>query len=255
MNTFSIDANETGANYDWIKKQMHGKWISGLTAGGCGNERFEDFWKNPQHLIDLKLQNDQDNLVSIIVSLIQKDQVKNRLEKDGSYEKSNEPFNCTVYRKKNGVGTKKKYIYSDLEEVYSNDLYLSQRELSFKLDLEPGEHVLIPSLFTKNREGSYVLRVFIEGGLSKNISIKNYDLDKKKKNKAPIVINEENGEHLNIDIGYDQEEEYEDEYENNFEEFEIPEDLKANLKNFDNLIIENQLGNGGEVISRACLIM
>lgn len=256
MNTFSIDTDESGIKYDWIKKQMHGQWISGLTAGGCGNERFEDFWKNPQHLINLKLENDQDDLVSIIVSLIHKDQVKRRLERDGSYENSNEPLNCSVYKKKNGVGSKKKYIYSDLEEVYSGVFYLSQRELSFKLDLEPGEYVLIPSLFTKNLEGSYLLRVFIEGGLSKHISIKNYDLDRKKKKKVPVEgINEENGENLNIDIGYDEEEEYEDEYENNFEEFEIPEDLKANLKNFDKLLIENQVGNGGEVVSRACLIM
>lgn len=251
MNTFSVDANEMGVKYDWIKKQMNGQWISGLNAGGCGNERYEDFWKNPQHLITLKLQNNQDNLVSAIFSLIHKDQIKRRLERDGSYEQSNEPMNCSIYRKKDGVGSKKKYIYSDLEEIFSHYFYLSQREVSVKLDLEPGEYVVIPSLFTKDAEGSYILRVFLEGALSKDVSIKSCDLDRKKKNKDHVT-NQENGE---IDLCYDENEEYEDEYEDNYEEVEIPEEFKSNRRNYDKFTVENLVGPGGEITSRACLIM
>ncbi|CAF0817426.1 unnamed protein product [Brachionus calyciflorus] len=264
FNAFSDDTNSE-SKVNWINKQMIGSWKKGLNAGGCGNDRIEDFWKNPQYLITLKLENNQDDLVSIIVSLMQTDQCAKRLKSDATYENSNEPINCSVYKVLDGVGSKKKYAYNDLEEIFSHPSYITQREITVKLDLQPGNYVFIPSLFDKDTEGNYVLRLFIEGGSSNDVKLRGVDLNKKKKPKNnesvnQVISNEENGEIISQQETQEQDDEeyeyeYEDEYEDNYEEVEIPEDYKKSRKNFEIKKMDIVLDSNGQVVSRACSIM
>ena len=78
--------------------------------------------------------NNVDNLVSMIVSLIQTEQTRNRGENQGTYENSLEPINFMIYKVKDSAldkfGTSKKFVKKELEQVFSKTTYLAQREVS-----------------------------------------------------------------------------------------------------------------------------
>ena len=118
----------------WINREFYGEWIAGQTAGGCGNGNYNDFWKNPQFCVSLSLMNNQDNLVSMIVSLMQTEQSRKRAETDGSYENSLEPINFAIYKVKDTAlekfGTNKKFTSKELTEANMRTTYLAQREIT-----------------------------------------------------------------------------------------------------------------------------
>jgi hypothetical protein len=134
LNAFSSDSSDPGEMVKWINREFYGEWIVGQTAGGCGNGNYNDFWKNPQFCVSLSLMNNQDDLVSMIVSLMQTEQSRKRAETDGTYENSLEPINFAIYKVKDTAlekfGTNKKFTSKELVEVNKRTTYMAQREIT-----------------------------------------------------------------------------------------------------------------------------
>ena len=82
--------------------------------------------------------------------MIQTDTIKRR-SISGNYEDSNLQINIAIYKIKNSnAGNRKKYTDDDLDEIYNGPAYMNLRSVSVRLDLDPGDYVLIPSKKTKD---------------------------------------------------------------------------------------------------------
>lgn len=138
FNAFYNDQSEYSLEYNWEMKQFKGAWIPGENAGGCGNEDWDYYWTNPQYAITLSSESStDDNLVSLIVSLIQTEQVRLRAETNGTYEFSNGPMSFRIYEVVQKTN-RSKYAESQLNEVGNLGIYLGQKEVAKRFDLPPG---------------------------------------------------------------------------------------------------------------------
>ncbi len=77
--------------------------------------------------------------------MIQTDTAKRR-SMTGRYEDSNLQINVSIYKINNSdKGNRKRYTEDQLEEIYTGPSYFNLRSISTRLDLEPGDYVIIPS--------------------------------------------------------------------------------------------------------------
>ncbi len=69
----------------WKLVSYHGEWVRNQTAGGCGKPNERSFWMNPQFLVTLTDAdpNDNENLATIIISLLQKGTKEKRMRSKG----------------------------------------------------------------------------------------------------------------------------------------------------------------------------
>lgn len=234
---FASYDSHLNSRVEWITKIMRGSWVKGETAGGFGDNKYEDYFMNPQYLINLQTQNNFDDKVTAIFSLMQCDLTNNVNPELAKIE---------VFRLNENVPNKKKYIYSDLEQVYYFRGY--KRELAIKLNLKPGNYVIIPSLSVKDKEGRFLIRVFIEG--KEDVNFKGINLGAKKITKKEEELKREKEKEEESD---DESDEYDEEYNDKCEDYNenkeivIPEEYVNNIKM--NSHSKKQKN------SKACLIM
>lgn len=149
------------------------------------------YWLNPQYNLTLNVENNNDDKVTLVVSLIQTEQVRKRAETDGTYKNSNEALYFAIYKVKNPNETmktkSKKYSSKDLEEVGNSETYLYQRETCKRFELPPGDYVIIPSTFDRDVRMKFLLRVFVESGVS---DIQVTELNKNVKKRPNKIIQE-----------------------------------------------------------------
>jgi hypothetical protein len=127
----------------WETILFDGAWISGKNAGGSGNIDCDHFWNNPQYVIHLTNESIKENEISIIVSLIQTEQTRKRLESDGKYQSSNEAISFRLYKVLKKPCCNSKYKKNDLKEIGDMGAYVKQREFSKKFTLLPGGRLKI----------------------------------------------------------------------------------------------------------------
>lgn len=191
LNAFDTVSNE---QYKFKLQQFNGEWIPGKNSGGCGNGDITAYWTNPQYDFSLKLENNIDDKVSIIVSLMQTEQTRKRAETNGQYIESNEALYFSIYSitdpTSNNRRDSNKFLSNGLEEVASSGLYLYQREVCRRFDLPAGDYVIIPSLFEKDKRMKFVLRVFMESTLA-DLQINELNKNARLKPKITNIIPEQ----------------------------------------------------------------
>merc|ERR1719391_609070 len=149
----------------WNVQYADGSWIKGVNAGGCRND-VHSFATNPQYIMTLTdSDEDEDDLCTCIVSLIQKGTKQRKAITDGN--------GCLV------IGF---IIYKYVQEVVEegdeillpvdyfrfnvsagrSGTFSNSREVSARFHFSPGKYVVIPSTFEPGHEGDFLLRVFTE---------------------------------------------------------------------------------------------
>ena len=93
---------------------------------------------------------------------MQTESVRKRTETNGQFEDSFEDLSFRIYEVKSGADELAKYDSSQLTEVAKLPYYLAAREVTKRIRLRPGKYVIIPSLFEKNVNMKFLLRVFYE---------------------------------------------------------------------------------------------
>ena len=163
LNAMYNPSGSNSFNLKWASKQFAGEWISGKNAGGCGNGDFKSYWLNPQYAITFpQVKNNND--LSVVISLIQTESVRLRSEGKAPFE----PICFRIYSIKNDAHGKpvptngSPIDFSLLEEAGKMPIYLATREISKRFTLKPGNYVIIPSTFDKNKNMKFVLRVYYE---------------------------------------------------------------------------------------------
>lgn len=114
----------------------NGEWVKGKTSGGSGRANEASFWTNPQFLITLADvdPNDNENMATVIVSLLQKYTREKRTQNKG--ESAEEFIQFRLYRilkeedAKQAKQTGKRLYASQLERCATSGAYINLREVT-----------------------------------------------------------------------------------------------------------------------------
>lgn len=147
-------------NLEWNLTQIHGEWVVGKNAGGCQNDQ-TFYWTNPQHTFKVSNTKDQS---AVIISLMQKDSSNNRMKTGGSSNGIYEALGFYVYLVNNGAKPDSSGRYDRSNLILKNRIgtFMYQKEVSKRIELDPGDYVVVPCCFEKNKGASYLLRLYME---------------------------------------------------------------------------------------------
>jgi calpain, invertebrate len=167
---YSSELAETDDDSDlkWHCETYQSKWQAGENAGGCGQGDPAKFWTNPQFLVKLTDvdQNDNEDKVTLIVALMQKD---TRLRRIQTGQDSSEEFiQFRLFRVKDGVDLEEHppgslRLYGDeIDKIDSSGPYINMREITKRFRVDPGNYIIIPSTYEPDHSCKFMLRVFTE---------------------------------------------------------------------------------------------
>eukprot|EP00092_Neocalanus_flemingeri_P015176 GFUD01016393.1.p1 GENE.GFUD01016393.1~~GFUD01016393.1.p1 ORF type:complete len:558 (+),score=172.85 GFUD01016393.1:52-1725(+) len=144
----------------WHVNQWDGEWIGGETAGGCRNY-LETFVHNPQSFVTLSVpDDDEDNLCTLIVSLMQKD--RRALKHEGVGMLS---IGFVIYKVKNadqGSAQLGEDFFKYTLSTARSKSFINMREVTGRFKLPTGTYVIVPSTYDPGYEGLFLLRTFTE---------------------------------------------------------------------------------------------
>ena len=165
LNAFYTKTEDYDYEVNWKNKDFFGAWTAGDNAGGCGNENSAAFFLNPQYSLSLKLENKNDNKVSLIAFLMQtEDNASQRTKTQGKYVGSNYAINFSLFRVKGNISDRNVYTEDQLEKIGdASAAYLPHKSVSARFNVEPGNYVIIPAMFDHDVSCKFLLRVFMEG--------------------------------------------------------------------------------------------
>ena len=115
----------------------------------------------------------QRNKVSIVLYLRDIDGLKNKLNR----KEKNSVF-LSIYRVKDGHKKPEGEMYTqaDLDFLKTPNFFFDFHSVSYRLEVAPGDYVLIPCTYEKDQEGRFYIDLFYEAWLDKNDPIyKGYD--------------------------------------------------------------------------------
>lgn len=169
-----LEGKHPNLNLKWSMVSYDGDWKIGSSAGGCGQTDKNLFWTNPQFLITLTDVDpfDNENMATLIVSLMQKYTREKRLETYG--EQAEEFIQFRLYRvrnKEDAANAKKtgqKLYATQLEPAGTSGPYTNLRDVTKRFRLPVGDYVIIPSCYDINVEGDFLLRLFSEQDINEN---------------------------------------------------------------------------------------
>jgi hypothetical protein len=132
------------------------------------------YWTNPQFLITLKDNDpdDQENMATIIIALMQKYTREKRTQKRG--ESCEEFIQFRLYRilsekdAAHAKSTGKCMSASQLERCGTSGPYMNQREVTKRFRTSPGNYLIIPSCYDENISGDFLLRVYTENAIDES---------------------------------------------------------------------------------------
>ncbi|KAE8300615.1 Calpain-9 [Larimichthys crocea] len=140
----------------WEVSMFEGNWIRGSTAGGCRNY-IDTFWTNPQFKLQLEDADDDDDVCSVVIALMQKN--RRKLRKEGL---DMETIGFTVYEAPDEEDQVGKDFFRYHASKARSKTYINMREVSERFTLPPGKYLLIPTTFQPHHEADFLIRVFSE---------------------------------------------------------------------------------------------
>ncbi|XP_042341093.1 calpain-9 [Plectropomus leopardus] len=150
------DALTDNSKRHWEVQLFEGNWIRGSTAGGCRNF-IDTFWTNPQFLLQLEDADDEDDVCSVVIALMQKN--RRRLRKEGM---DLETIGFAVYEAPDGKDHQGKDFFRYHGSKARSRTYINMREISERFTLPPGKYLLVPTTFQPHHEADFLVRIFSE---------------------------------------------------------------------------------------------
>ncbi|XP_019749408.1 calpain-1 catalytic subunit-like [Hippocampus comes] len=145
----------------WKTSYYEGRWLAGKTAGGCLNNREQNFWTNPQYRVRVgQLHSEcasKRGEKNMLVSLMQKPDKRNRaLVKNLhiGFSVFEVPEELKAQRGKFPAD-----FFSRNKPVVQTKNYVNAREVMELVLLEPGEYLIVPSTFKPNETASFILTI------------------------------------------------------------------------------------------------
>ncbi|KAM4584699.1 calpain-9 [Odontesthes bonariensis] len=140
----------------WEVNVFEGDWIRGSTAGGCRNY-IDTFWTNPQFRLELEDADDDDDVCSVVIALMQKN--RRKLRKEGL---DLETIGFAVFEAPNDEDQLGKDFFRYNASKARSRTYINMREVSERFTLPPGKYLLVPTTFQPHHEANFLVRIFSE---------------------------------------------------------------------------------------------
>ncbi|KAM9793031.1 calpain-9 [Neosynchiropus ocellatus] len=140
----------------WEVSLFEGNWIRGSTAGGCRNY-IDTFWTNPQFKLELEDADDDDDMCSVVIALMQKN--RRQLRKEGL---DLETIGFAVYKAPDDSDQQGKDFFRYNASKARSRTYINMREVSERFTLPPGKYLLVPTTFQPHHEADFLVRIFSE---------------------------------------------------------------------------------------------
>ncbi|XP_058128421.1 calpain-B-like [Anopheles ziemanni] len=142
--------------FRWQVSSLDGQWICDTTAGG--NVTFlETFSLNPQYTVNVQQSTSSS---SVVIALSQKFR---RIDALPSLT-----IGFIVYRVTREDLRQKpvpmEFFKNSDHAIVGRSIYINAREVSCRLNLDPGLYLVIPSTFEPREEGEFLLRIFTTQG-------------------------------------------------------------------------------------------
>ncbi|XP_061012224.1 calpain-14 isoform X2 [Dama dama] len=144
----------------WSYTLLEGRWKNGSTAGGQMKSPRDTFWKNPQFLLSVWRPQEgrrSQMLCSVLVSLLQKPRHRHR------NRKPHLAIGFYLFRVNQSFDAQKKLpseFFWKNASLSRPVTFLTEKEVSQELWLEPGMYVIVPCTSEARQESEFVLRVF-----------------------------------------------------------------------------------------------
>jgi calpain len=158
------ESTEGGKKKKWVAQFEQGGWKRRVNAGGCRNF-LDTFWTNPQYRVEVVDADEDDNedVGTIIVGLMQKERRKKRAEGSGDLltmgymlykindpklaDPNSGPLDLNFFKFTQATG----------RSAFSN-----MREVCTRHRLPPGNYAIVPCTFKPDQEGDFIMRIFSE---------------------------------------------------------------------------------------------
>ena len=141
-------------NVIWTEKSVHGSWVAGLTAGGCGNDGFSSFLTNPQYLLTIR---EDEKRVEVNMALMQKGR---RQLRDEMGSNTFLAIGLTVFPLRKKINSKASR--KDLKGITPMGMvYEEFRTTTLQTILSVGHYLVVPASFFRDQEAEFFLRVNI----------------------------------------------------------------------------------------------
>uniref|UniRef100_A0A3B3DLR0 Calpain 9 n=1 Tax=Oryzias melastigma TaxID=30732 RepID=A0A3B3DLR0_ORYME len=150
------DALDDDTKRQWAVNVFEGNWIRGSTAGGCRNY-IDTFWTNPQFRLQLEDADDDDDVCSVVIALMQKN--RRKLRKEGL---DLETIGFAVYEAPDDESQVEKDFFRYHPSKARSRTYINMREVSERFTLPPGKYLLVPTTFQPHHEADFLIRIFSE---------------------------------------------------------------------------------------------
>ncbi|XP_013378008.1 PREDICTED: calpain-14 isoform X2 [Chinchilla lanigera] len=144
----------------WMYTMREGRWQKGSTAGGRRKASPDTFWKNPQFLLSIwRPEEDRRSRgpCSVLVSLLQKPRHRCRNRKPRL------AIGFFLFRVSKCYEDQRKlppeFFWRNAPLSWP-EVFLTEREVSRELWLEPGTYLLVPCTSKPHKEAEFLLRVF-----------------------------------------------------------------------------------------------
>lgn len=163
------DDGDTRKKKNWKITTFEGEWARGISAGGCRNY-LESFWMNPQYIITLALpdEGDRDGLCTVVIALMQKFRRSRKNVDAGCLQIGFAVYKMTERDLQQKPQKLNYFKYN--ATIARSPPFVNLREVSCRLRFPPGNYMIVPSTFSPNEEGEFLIRIFSE---SKNKMVEN----------------------------------------------------------------------------------
>ncbi|XP_004627009.1 calpain-8 [Octodon degus] len=163
----SPDSLSSEEAHQWSLLLLQGRWARGATAGGCQNYP-ATYWTNPQFKIHLdEADEDQEEgmaepCCTALVGLMQKDRRRRRRLGQGLLS-----IGFAVYQVPKELASHTdthlgRDFFHGHQPAARSGAYVNLWEVWGRVQLPPGEYLLVPSTFEPFKDGDFCLRVFSE---------------------------------------------------------------------------------------------
>uniref|UniRef100_A0A3B5A2E2 Calpain-1 catalytic subunit-like n=1 Tax=Stegastes partitus TaxID=144197 RepID=A0A3B5A2E2_9TELE len=137
----------------WKTSAYDGRWVAGITAGGCINNR-DSFWTNPQYRVKLTGEySEREGEKNMLVSLMQKPDKRNRRQVHNVH------IGFLIYEYAAQKGKLPASFFLTHAPAAQTKTYLNARSVMELLMLKPGEYLIVPSTFKRNESASFLLTI------------------------------------------------------------------------------------------------
>ncbi|MEJ1270496.1 hypothetical protein NN561_001323 [Cricetulus griseus] len=159
----SPDSLSSDEIHKWNLVIFNGRWTRGSTAGGC--QRYPaTYWTNPQFKIYLdEVDEDQEEGTSepcctVLLGLMQKNRRRQKRIGQGMLS-----IGYAIYQLESHTEAHLGRDFFQSHQPYAcSSTYMNLREVSSRVQLPPGQYLVVPSTFEPFKDGDFCLRVFSE---------------------------------------------------------------------------------------------